>query len=148
VPNAVVRFPSRRESLAAQTVEIGEPAATASRSSPGSGRYRAAVAAKLRAVPAPLREADGDALSLAVAENVIRADLNPLEEARAYGRLVDEHGDAAKVAKLVGKREKLIGERLDLLRLPEQADAALRAPAAARVRADACPDRGGRAAAC
>ena len=40
----------------------------------------------------------GEALTLAVAENVIRADLSPLEEARAYRRLVDEHGDAAKVA--------------------------------------------------
>ena len=49
----------------------------------GERRYRAAKAAKLREVPAQVREADGDALSLAIAENVIRADLNPLEEARA-----------------------------------------------------------------
>ena len=68
-----------------------------------------------------MRDGDGEALTLAVAENVIRADLTPLEEARAYRRLVDEHGDAAKVAKLVGKSEKLIGERLDLLRLPDEA---------------------------
>src|SRR5579864_2980472 len=59
----------------------------------GERRYRAAKAAQVR-------EADGDALSLAIAENVIRADLNPLEEARAYRRLVDEQGDAGKVAKL------------------------------------------------
>src|SRR5438093_11106145 len=83
----------------------------------GERRYRAAKAAKLREVPAQVRDADGEALSLAVAENVIRADLNPLEEARAYRRLVDEHGDTAKVAKLVGKRDKLIAERLDLLKL-------------------------------
>lgn len=87
----------------------------------GERRYLAAKAAKLREVPAQVREADGQALSLAVAENVIRADLNPLEEARAYRRLVEEHGGAAKVAKLVGKREKLITERLDLLRLPDDA---------------------------
>ena len=43
-----------------------------------------------------MREVDGDALTLAVAENVIRADLSPLEEARAYRRLVDEHGDAGE----------------------------------------------------
>jgi hypothetical protein len=73
-----------------------------------------------RRVPAQVRDADGDALTLAVAENVIRADLNPVEEARAYERLVAEHGDAAKVAKLVGRSEKLIGERLDLLRLPDE----------------------------
>lgn len=87
----------------------------------GERRYRAAKAAKLREVPAQVREADGEALTLAVAENVIRADLTPVEEARAYRRLVDEHGDAAKVATLVGKSERLIAERLDLLRLPEAA---------------------------
>ena len=43
--------------------------------------------------------ADGEALTLAVAENVIRADLSPIEEARAYQRLADEHGGAAKVAR-------------------------------------------------
>jgi ParB/RepB/Spo0J family partition protein len=87
----------------------------------GERRYRAAKQAKLREVPAQVRDADGDALTLAVAENVIRADLNPVEEARAYERLVADHGDAAKVAKLVGRSAKLIGERLDLLCLPEEA---------------------------
>jgi ParB/RepB/Spo0J family partition protein len=86
----------------------------------GERRYRAARAAKLREVPAQVREVDGDALTLAVAENVIRADLSPVEEARAYRRLVDEHGDAAKVAKLVGKSERLVSDRLELLRLPDQ----------------------------
>jgi ParB/RepB/Spo0J family partition protein len=93
----------------------------------GERRYRAARQAKLKEVPAQVRDADGDALTLAVAENVIRADLNPVEEARAYERLVAEHGDAAKVAKLVGRSEKLIAERLDLLRLPEKAQALLAA---------------------
>ncbi|HZR90886.1 MAG TPA: ParB/RepB/Spo0J family partition protein [Gaiellaceae bacterium] len=93
----------------------------------GERRYRAAKTAKLREVPAQVRDGDGEALTLAVAENVIRADLNPLEEARAYRRLVEEHGDAAKVAKLVGKREKLIAERLDLLKLPEEAQTRLSA---------------------
>jgi ParB/RepB/Spo0J family partition protein len=91
----------------------------------GERRYRAAKVAKLREVPAQLRDAGGDALTLAVAENVIRADLNPLEEALAYRRLVEDHGDAASVAKLIGKREKLIAERLDLLKLPEKAQALL-----------------------
>src|SRR5215217_1932420 len=50
----------------------------------GERRYRAAKQAKLKEVPAQVR--DGDALTLAVAENVIRADLNPVEEARAYER--------------------------------------------------------------
>src|SRR6185503_752016 len=62
----------------------------------GERRYRAAKAAKLRAVPAQVREGNEASLTLAVAENVIRADLTPLEEARAYRRLVEEHGDRAK----------------------------------------------------
>jgi ParB/RepB/Spo0J family partition protein len=87
----------------------------------GERRYRAAKAAKLREVPAQVRDADAASLTLAVAENVIRADLTPLEEARAYRRLVEEHGDRAKVARMVGKSEKLIAERIDLLRLPDDA---------------------------
>ena len=94
----------------------------------GERRYRAAKAAKLREVPAQVREVDGDALTLAVAENVIRADLSPLEEARAYRRLVDEHGDAAKVAKLVGKSERLV-------------ERAPRPPAAAGARRRSCSPR-------
>jgi hypothetical protein len=47
--------------------------------------------------------ADDEALAVGVAENVIRADLNPVEEARAYRRLVDEHGDIAKVAAPAGR---------------------------------------------
>ena len=86
----------------------------------GERRYRAAKTAKLKQVPAQVRDADGEALTLAVAENVIRADLTPVEEAEAYRRLVEEHGDAAKVAKLVGRSERLIGERLELLRLPDE----------------------------
>lgn len=89
----------------------------------GERRYRAAKAAKLKQVPAQVRDADGEALTLAVAENVIRADLTPVEEAEAYRRLVEEQGDAAKVAKLVGRSERLIGERLELLRLPDEARA-------------------------
>ncbi len=87
----------------------------------GERRYRAAKQAKLKEVPAQIRDGDGDALTLAVAENVIRADLTPVEEAEAYRRLVAEHGDTAKVARLVGRSEKLIRERLDLLGLPDEA---------------------------
>jgi ParB/RepB/Spo0J family partition protein len=93
----------------------------------GERRYRAAKAAKLRQVPAQVRDANGEALTLAVTENVIRADLTPTEEARAYRRLVDEHGSAAKVARLVGRSERLISERLDLLRLPDGAQTLLAA---------------------
>ena len=87
----------------------------------GERRYRAAKAAKLRDVPAQVRDGDAASLTLAVAENVIRADLTPLEEARAYRRLIEEHGDRSKVARMVGKSENLIAERIDLLRLPDEA---------------------------
>lgn len=87
----------------------------------GERRYRAAKAAKLSEVAAQVRDANGDALTLAIAENVIRADLTPIEEARAYRRLADDHGDTAKVARLVGRSQGLIAERLDLLRLPDRA---------------------------
>ena len=87
----------------------------------GERRYRAAKAAKLSEVAAQVRDANGDALTLAIAENVIRADLTPIEEARAYRRLADEHGDSTKLARLVGRSERLIAERLDLLRLPDRA---------------------------
>lgn len=87
----------------------------------GERRYRAAKACKLREVPAQVRDPDGETLTLAVAENVIRADLTPIEEARAYRTLAEEHGDTAAVARLVGKSERLIVERLDLLGLPEEA---------------------------
>src|SRR5438876_1237585 len=53
----------------------------------GERRYRAAKAAKLTEVPAQVRDADGEALTLAVAENVIRADLTPVEEGAAFARL-------------------------------------------------------------
>jgi ParB/RepB/Spo0J family partition protein len=89
----------------------------------GERRYRAAKAAKLSEVPAQVRDADGEALTLAVAENVIRADLTPVEEAEAYRRLIEEHGDTAKVAKLVGRSERLIRERIELLRLSDEARA-------------------------
>lgn len=87
----------------------------------GERRYRAAKAAKLSEVAAQVRDANGDALTLAIAENVIRADLTAIEEARAYRRLADDHCGSAKVARLVGRSERLIAERLDLLRLPEAA---------------------------
>ena len=93
----------------------------------GERRYRAAKAAKLREVPAQVREADGrGALARGRRERDPRRP-DARRGGRAYRRLVDEHGDAAKVAQLVGRSEKLIGERLELLRLPEEARALLAA---------------------
>ena len=63
----------------------------------GERRYRAAKQAKLKEVPAQVRDEDGDALILAVAENVIRADLTPVEEAEAYRRPGAQPRDAPEV---------------------------------------------------
>jgi hypothetical protein len=57
-------------------------------------------------VPAQVRNGDGDALALAVVENVIRADLNPVEEARAYERLKAEHGDTAPILVVCARTPK------------------------------------------
>jgi ParB-like chromosome segregation protein Spo0J len=76
-------------------------------------------------MPDHVRGADGEALALAAAENVIRADLNPVEDARVYRRLLDEHADAATVARLVGESVRRVAERLDLLRLHAEATEAL-----------------------
>src|SRR5689334_18297764 len=108
----------------------------------GERRYRAAKAAKLREVPAQVREVEGEALTLAVAENVIRADLSPLEEARAYRRLVDEHGRRGEGGQ-ARRQERAAGKR------PPRAAAAARAdarpargpPGAARLRPEPGRDR-------
>ena len=76
----------------------------------GERRYRAAKAAKLKQVPAQVRDADGEALTLAVAENVIRADLTPLEEARGVpaarrgARRRGEGGEARRPQRAADRR--------------------------------------------
>ena len=59
----------------------------------GERRWRAAQLAKLHEVPVVVREmSDGEALELAIIENVQRADLNAIEEAAAYHELIDRFG--------------------------------------------------------
>jgi ParB family chromosome partitioning protein len=85
----------------------------------GARRLEAARRAGLSQVPAVIRTADG-ALAAAIAENLIRADLDPIEEARALQRL----GEAEKlsthkeIAARVGKSAAHVSERLRLLSLP------------------------------
>jgi len=87
----------------------------------GERRWRAARQAGLTRVPALVREAsDAEALELALAENLLREDLNPLEEAEAYQRLIAEFGwTQEELAGRIGKDRSSIANALRLLRLPE-----------------------------
>jgi len=85
----------------------------------GERRFRAAKLAGLREVPVVAREVDDrEALELAVIENVQREDLNPVEEAHAYQRLIDEFGlTQDDVALRVGKTRAAISNSVRLLQL-------------------------------
>jgi len=93
----------------------------------GERRWRAAQKAGLHEVPVVIQDIDGsDVLEVAIIENVQRADLTPVEEARAYKRLVDEYGHGQEaVAKLVGKSRSHVANLLRLLSLPEEVQAML-----------------------
>lgn len=88
----------------------------------GERRLRAAKACGLLQVPAVLKDiATEDFLEWALIENIQRQDLNPLEEADAYQRLVEERTMSQDdVAKRVGKNRTTVTNTLRLLRLPEE----------------------------
>ena len=87
----------------------------------GERRWRASQRAGLYEVPVFVRElSEGKAFEAALVENLQREDLNPLETARAYQRLIDEHGHSGEsVAQLIGKDRSTIANALRLLKLPE-----------------------------
>jgi ParB family transcriptional regulator, chromosome partitioning protein len=87
----------------------------------GERRFRAAKLAKLVEVPVIIRNvSDSEALELALIENIQRADLNPLEEAAGYQRLMEEFGyTQEKLSPIVGKSRSHIANLLRLLKLPE-----------------------------
>jgi len=93
----------------------------------GERRWQAAKLAGLAAVPVIVREATPqELLELALVENIQRADLNPLEEAAAYRRLMDDfHLTQEQVAAKVGKSRVAVANTVRLLRLPEDARRAL-----------------------
>jgi len=93
----------------------------------GERRWRAAQLAGLREVPAVLREANAkEACELALIENIQREDLNPIEEAEAYKRLIDEHGLTQETcAQRVGKDRSSVANALRLLHLPREIKSAL-----------------------
>ena len=88
----------------------------------GERRWLAAQRAGIHNVPVVITEADNlKSLEFAIVENVQRHDLNPLEEAQGYRRLIDEFGyDQEKVSKFIGKSRSHITNSLRLLSLPEQ----------------------------
>jgi ParB family chromosome partitioning protein len=94
----------------------------------GERRWRASQRAGLSRIPAVVRDAgDHDALEIALIENLQRQDLNPLEEAQAYDRLISEFGmTQEEVARRVGKNRATIANMLRLLKLPPEVQQWLR----------------------
>lgn len=95
----------------------------------GERRWRAARQAGLQRIPAIVREAtDAQSLELALIENLLREDLNPIEEAEAYRKLLAQFGwTQDELAQRVGRDRSTIANCLRLLRLPEAIQADLRA---------------------
>src|SRR5210317_2421978 len=88
----------------------------------GERRWLAAQRAGLHNVPVVITEADDlKSLEFAILENIQRQDLNPLEEAQGYKRLIDEFSyDQEKVAKFIGKSRSYITNSLRILSLPNE----------------------------
>ena len=87
----------------------------------GERRWRASQRAGLHELPVLIRDlSDGETLEIALIENIQRADLNPLEEARAYGQLLEQFSyTQQQLADSVGKSRSHIANTLRLLTLPE-----------------------------
>lgn len=95
----------------------------------GERRWRAAQRANMHDVPIVVLDVgDGEALELAIIENVQRADLNALEEATGYQALAGEFDRSQEdIAQIVGKSRSHIANTLRLLKLPEPVKAYIRA---------------------
>jgi len=88
----------------------------------GERRWRAAKVAGIKEIPAIVREIDvKGAMAIALVENIQREDLNPLEEAVAFKRLVEEFGVSQEsIGEMVGKSRSYVANMLRLLKLPEE----------------------------
>ena len=95
----------------------------------GERRWRAAKLAGLSKIPAVIREvSDVQSLELGLVENLLREDLNPMEEAEAYQRLLAEFGWTQEgLAQRVARDRSSIANCLRLLKLPDTIQADLRA---------------------
>jgi ParB family chromosome partitioning protein len=94
----------------------------------GERRWRASQRAGLYRIPAVVREAgEHAALEVALIENLQREDLNPIEEAQAYERLISDFGLTQEdVSRRVGKNRATVANMLRLLRLPPEVQQWLR----------------------
>ncbi len=88
----------------------------------GERRWRAAQRAAIHDVPVLIRDLDDrETLEIALIENVQRADLNPLEEARAYKQLIDQYGyTQQQLADSIGKSRSHIANTLRLQTMPNR----------------------------
>lgn len=93
----------------------------------GERRFQASKLAGLKKVPAVVREAgELEKLELAIVENVQRHDLNPVEEAKAYLKLMEEYQmSQEEVAAKMGKSRSLVANKVRLLGLPVEIQKAL-----------------------
>ncbi len=91
----------------------------------GERRWRAAMMAGLKELPVVIKDVNQDkAFELALVENLQREDLNPIEEAVAFRRLIDDHGHSqAEVAARIGRDRSSISNSLRLLKLPNEVKA-------------------------
>jgi ParB family chromosome partitioning protein len=87
----------------------------------GERRYRAAKKVGLKKIPAVVKDlTDREVLELAIIENLQRKDLNPIEEAKAFHRLIKEFGlTQTEIAKEVGRERSTISNTIRLLKLPQ-----------------------------
>ena len=94
----------------------------------GERRWRAARQAGLDRIPAIVREAsDAESLELALVENLLREDLNPMEEAEGYSHLLAQFGwTQEQLAQRIGRDRTSVANALRLLRLPDEIQADLR----------------------
>lgn len=88
----------------------------------GERRWRASQKAELRRIPAVVKEVSDDKLlELALVENIQRQELNPIEEANAYRKLIDSVGLTQElVAERVGKSRTIVTTAMRLLKLPDE----------------------------
>ncbi|MBI5619990.1 ParB/RepB/Spo0J family partition protein [Candidatus Gottesmanbacteria bacterium] len=87
----------------------------------GERRWRASKQAGLTTVPVLVKETTSKGmLEMAIVENVQREDLNPIERAQAFQRLIEEFGlPLAEIAKRIGKSESYVSNTMRLLALPD-----------------------------